>query len=391
MTDAQQRAVNALNAVGLPDAPLASLEREDALFVLTPMTLLYQGEGGTRRVTLRDLTRIHSDQEGLLRVETPAGTALTASLLGFDPEGVQAFFARVRDVTAQVKSQPAPTPTPPQPSAPALTPLGAKTFAPRLQAQPLATPTPAPAPAPAPLATAPAQETVPDLGLKAERPTSQPQSASLRQESPRQDAPFPPAPPMPPRVTDQRAGGKAVQEAVPAQKQEKRPPSTPTSVPYATPPTATIVARTGAARPVSPVTPASAPAPETPAPETPEVSAAPSPSVQTPAAPPTTPTEPQQEGGALPARLAQASAASGLAVQSEVVAGLVSRLRVLGGVLFVAAVALAFFQYQAGAPLSGLWTLIAGGVGGVALLALSDIARLLVGVARHLSHGGAQG
>lgn len=380
MTDAQLRAVNALKAVGLPDAPLASLEREDALFVLTPGTLLYEGEGGTRRVTLRDLTRIHSDQEGLLRVETPAGTALTASLLGFDPEGVQAFFARVRDVTAQVKSQPAPTPTPPQPSAPALAPLGAKTFAPR--PQPQATPTPAPTP----LAAVPAQEAAPDLGLKAAQPMSQSQG-SVDQGKPEQDAPHVPSnpvPPMPPRMSDQRAGAPAVQEAAPAQKQEQRPaaPPAPTrsSVPYATPPTATIVARTGAARPVSPVTPAPQPAPEAPVLETrgletPEVNAAPA--------------EPHEQVDALPARLAQAAATSALAVQSEVVASLVSRLRVLGGVLFVAAVALAFFQYQAGTPLSGLWTLIAGGVGGVALLALSDIARLLVGVARHLSHGGA--
>ncbi|WP_029484652.1 hypothetical protein [Deinococcus marmoris] len=88
-----------------------SLEREDALFVLTDDMLVYQDGGGTRRVTLRDLTRIHSDQAGLLRVETPAGTALTASLLGFDVGQVQSFFKGVRSATARAKDLPdSPTP-----------------------------------------------------------------------------------------------------------------------------------------------------------------------------------------------------------------------------------------------------------------------------------------
>ncbi|MFC6801470.1 hypothetical protein ACFQDE_06785 [Deinococcus caeni] len=100
-----ERAVQALQTIGMTASPLTSLERDEALFVLTADTLLFQDADGTRRVTLRDLTRIHSDQEGTLRVETPAGTALTASLLGFDPAQVQAFFGQVRDATAQAKER----------------------------------------------------------------------------------------------------------------------------------------------------------------------------------------------------------------------------------------------------------------------------------------------
>ncbi|MGM9320721.1 hypothetical protein, partial [Deinococcus aquaticus] len=64
------------------------------------------------------------------------------------------------------------------------------------------------------------------------------------------------------------------------------------------------------------------------------------------------------------------------------VEGLTGRLRVLGAVLFVASVALAFFQFSGGEPLAALWTLLAGGVGTIALIALADIARLLVSLAR---------
>ncbi|MFC5850172.1 hypothetical protein ACFPQ6_17885, partial [Deinococcus petrolearius] len=142
-----ERSDQILKASGLPEPSLAVLERADALFVLTASTLLYHDESGTRRVTLRDLARIHSDQEGTLRVETPAGTALSAGLVGFDPAEVQTFFRQVRDVTAQAKQLPA-TPAAGTPPAPAPTP------APRPQPAPLAPPaapalvTPPAAPAP---------------------------------------------------------------------------------------------------------------------------------------------------------------------------------------------------------------------------------------------------
>ncbi|MCD0171894.1 hypothetical protein, partial [Deinococcus sp. 23YEL01] len=138
-----ERAVQALQTIGMTASPLTSLERDEALFVLTADTLLFQDGDGTRRVTLRDLTRIHSDQEGTLRVETPAGTALTASLLGFDPAQVQAFFGQVRDATAQAKERAAAQEAEVAPEAAAQpTPQPAPTPAPE--------PTPVPTPAPAP-------------------------------------------------------------------------------------------------------------------------------------------------------------------------------------------------------------------------------------------------
>ncbi|WP_309570198.1 hypothetical protein [Deinococcus sp.] len=72
-----------------------------------------------------------------------------------------------------------------------------------------------------------------------------------------------------------------------------------------------------------------------------------------------------------------------LARQADVVEGLTGRLRFLGGVLFVAALALAAVQFTSGARLDGLWTLLSGGVGTIALLALAELARLLALSARH--------
>ncbi|ADV68227.1 hypothetical protein [Deinococcus maricopensis] len=121
----------------------ATLDHPDAFFALTDRELAYHDAGGLRRVNLPDVTRIHSDRDGVLRVETANGTALTASLLGFVPAQVQSFFQEVRDVTARAKNQPAPPNTAPKPFvAPAAAPA------------PRTAPTPAPvAPAPAPAAT----------------------------------------------------------------------------------------------------------------------------------------------------------------------------------------------------------------------------------------------
>ncbi|GHF92805.1 hypothetical protein GCM10017783_00800 [Deinococcus piscis] len=94
-----------LEELGITSKPEATLSREDAFFVLVDDLLLYRDARILRRVSLRDLTRIHSDDSGTLRVETPAGTALSASLLGFEPDEVQPFFLRVRDATAYAKAQ----------------------------------------------------------------------------------------------------------------------------------------------------------------------------------------------------------------------------------------------------------------------------------------------
>lgn len=111
-----ERALTLLRSASLNEPLVNSLEREDSLFVLTPHTLLYQDEMGARRVTLRDLTRIHSDQDGLLKIETPAGVAISASLLGFDVAAVQSFFSEVRNYTSQAKQTPAPAVAPPAPT-----------------------------------------------------------------------------------------------------------------------------------------------------------------------------------------------------------------------------------------------------------------------------------
>ncbi|MFC3831505.1 MULTISPECIES: hypothetical protein [Deinococcus] len=328
------RAQDVLRTIGMDETPVSVLEREDALFVLTPQTLVYQDGGGTRRVTLRDLTRIHSDEQGVLRVETPAGTALTATLLGFDVTQVQAFFVQVRDTTARAKEQP----TSPLPTA-----GGLKTFAP-------VPPTPEPAPAP----RAPAPETAPAPAAVNAAPaaTATPPQAPRREPT----APTPPRAPEPARpvvisssaFTPSAARTPAPQPE-PARMPERvaepvraaAPPATARPVPPSPAPTSPAVARPEATSPAA-ITPAPA---ATPAPVT-------------PAAPPASPLE-------------------ALLRQAEVVDALTGRLRFLGGVLFVAALALAAVQYLNGARLDGLWTLLSGGVGTIALLALADVARLL--------------
>ena len=117
------RILGALKAVGINDSPLASLDHEQQFFALTPTLLLYQAADPAsplKQVTLRDISRIHSDHQGTLRVETSGGTSITASLLGFDPNRVQRFFQTVRDTTARAKQQP----TSPLPS------VGSKMFSP---------------------------------------------------------------------------------------------------------------------------------------------------------------------------------------------------------------------------------------------------------------------
>ncbi|GAQ20547.1 hypothetical protein DEIGR_100574 [Deinococcus grandis] len=330
MTQPSDRAAQTLRDLGLTDAPLSALEREDALFVLTPDTLLFQDAGGTRRVTLRDLTRIHSDQEGTLRVETPAGTALSASLLGFDPGAVQTFFGGVRDATARAKEQP--TSPLPQPDA-------AKTFAPA--------PTPAPAPARAATPAPRTAEPQPEPQRPAPQPAHAPEPQVLQSPVHTDPAPTP--------VPD--APAPAVQE---------RPAPTPV------------------------VISSSAFSPTRPDPKGPDLSRAPearpAPAPATTSAPPApvtaatvTPVAPTLRGSA--------GAAATLARQADLASGLPGRLRVLGVVLFLGAVALAVFQFTGGERTAGLWTLLAGGVGTIALVSLADIARLLVSLAHAVGDG----
>ncbi|GGR94687.1 hypothetical protein [Deinococcus sedimenti] len=322
MTHPSDRAAQTLRDLGLTDAPLSALEREDALFVLTPETLLFQDAGGTRRVTLRDLTRIHSDQEGTLRVETPAGTALSASLLGFDPGAVQAFFGGVRDATARAKEQPAS----PLPQAGA-----AKTFA------------------PAPLNAAPVAPAAAEPVTPRPDPTPAPQA--------RPATPLNPAPAVTPAATLLTLNPGPATPAPEVTSAPERPAATP------------VVISSSAFSPNRP---------ELKGPDltkAPEARPAPAPSASVPAA------------VATPALRGSAGAAAALARQADLASGLPGRLRVLGVVLFLGAVALAFFQFTGGERYAGLWTLLAGGVGTIALVSLAEIARLLVSLAHAVGDG----
>ncbi|UBV42051.1 hypothetical protein LAJ19_10445 [Deinococcus taeanensis] len=331
------RAAQTLQALGLTDAPLSALERDDALFVLTPDTLLYQDGGGTRRVTLRDLTRIHSDQEGVLRVETPAGTALTASLLGFDPGQVQGFFGQVRDATARAKEQP----TSPLPQAGA-----AKTFAP---APPAVAPRPV-ASAGHPVTLRPSAEPVQPDPVQTLPDRSEPVGAEPSLEAtpgPVRDAP----------VRDRPVTSESVRvvKAAPVTPPEAVTPERPAATP--------VVISSSAFSPSRPAEARSAPA--------------------APAAAPLVTEAPT----ALPALRGSAGTVATLARQADVVDGLTGRLRLLGIVLFVGAVLLAGFQFLAGERLTALWTLLAGGVGTITLMALAEMARLLVALARASGEG----
>lgn len=436
---ASERALGALKAIGMDEAPITTLEREDALFVLTGQTLVYQDGGGTRRVTLRDLTRIHSDEQGMLRVETPAGTALTASLLGFDVPGVQAFFAQVRDTTARAKELPvSPLPTPG-----ALKTFGSATAAPRPEAGGQGGPRAPEAPATGSAPTR-AADTPPGAAPTDTRPPSPPLS------TPSSPAPASPASVPPPRPHATGSGGPSagqgagdagtgVQAADPADTdpparavdsgpaatspgasaERPAPPASPSLRPRPVPDASTTSpalsppgsgAPAGAARPSAPppepaparpvvisssaFTPTSARAAGAPpapaaaggaAPRAAASSAAPSSPVPSPPAAPVPALTP---GSPATAPLAGAPAADvdvsrldglhrTLARQADLVDGLVGRLRFLGGVLFVAALLLALVQFTAGGRLDALWTLLSGGVGTIALLALAELARLL--------------
>ncbi|MFC4637593.1 hypothetical protein [Deinococcus hohokamensis] len=352
---APERALAALKTIGMEERPVASLEREDALFVLTGSTLLFQDGAGTRRVTLRDLTRIHSDQEGLLRVETPAGTALTASLLGFEPAEVQGFFAQVRDATARVKQLPAAPPAPlaktfaPSPVTPEVV-RPAPTTAPTISPEPPVSQEPTVSPVP------PAPERPQITTISAVRSASRPPVSSDSAASPASGA----------------AGSGEAASALASASGAASPAPTPVAAPTARP-EPVIISSSGFS----------------PAPRRTE----PRPAELRPAEPQST--EPQATE--LRAETATSSVeatdlaqprpggAAELAAQAGVVAALSGRLRVLGMVLFVGAIALAFFQFQGDQRLNALWTLLAGGVGTVALTALSELARLLAALGRRLS------
>lgn len=375
-----------MQAAGLKETVLNSLERGDSIFVLTDQTLLFQDGGGTRRVTLRDLKRIHSDQDGLLRVETPAGTALTANLLGFDPAAVQSFFAQVRDATARAKQQPLATDSGPVASSPApeTSNVNAQKAVP---VSPAVTPAPTPPAAPA-ASNPPGQLTAePSAGAKW---TGSERSAPAPAAPVTPSAPFPSAPPARLIVSPvQPVSSTALNAAATAPAAGNGLSTAPTPAPAPTPVTA------------APAAPSWKPQ-EAPVTVKPVVKAVRTPTVITdpevlsrPEAAPqadkshveTAPVQPEPPA----ARRVNGTAAGSLASLAAVAGGVsawVGALKAMSLVMLLATFGMAYFQYDKGQGINGFWTLIAGGMGAVALWALSDLVKLLVALAQAVSAEG---
>lgn len=389
-----------MQAAGLKETVLNSLERGDSIFVLTDQTLLFQDGGGTRRVTLRDLKRIHSDQEGLLRVETPAGTALTANLLGFDPAAVQSFFAQVRDATARAKQRPLATDSGPVASGPApeTSNVNAQKAVP---VSPAVTPAPTPPAAPAannPLGQPTAE---PSAGAKwtgsersAPAPAAPGAASAVGAERPAApvtpSAPFPSAPPARLIVSPvQPVSPTALNAAATAPAAGNGLSTAPAPAPTPTPVTA------------APTAPSWKPQ-EAPVTMKPVVKAVRTPTVITdpevlsrPEAAPqadkphveTAPVQPEPPA----ARRVNGTAAGSLASLAAVAGGVsawVGALKAMSLVMLLATFGMAYFQYDKGQGINGFWTLIAGGMGAVALWALSDLVKLLVALAQAVSAEG---
>ncbi|WP_135230089.1 hypothetical protein [Deinococcus fonticola] len=413
-----------MQAAGLQEPVLNTLERGEAVFVLTDQTLLYQDVGGTRRVTLRDLKRIHSDQEGLLRVETPAGTALTANLVGFDPAGVQSFFAQVRDATARAKQQThTSTSTAPGPVIPAANPEPvAPKFLTPASAAPAQMP-PAPAaqarPAAPPSGGFPAGTAAKWTGQEAVTPPSAPGVAPAA-------APTPVPPPssrtvVTPTFPDARAdsgaafpiagataplagGGLGLSSTQPSSMQpssmqpsstQPSPLTSPGFRPQESQPTPKPTVR--AVRTPTVITDPGVSADPAPLSAQPgqESSLASSPMTNGPVANNPVAESPAMDTAPLPTRSngtrTNGSAVSTLASLAAVAGGVarwMGALKAMSLIMLLATFAMAYFQYDKGQGLNGFWSLIAGGMGAVALWVLSDLVKLLVTLAQAVSAEG---
>ncbi|TSA81356.1 hypothetical protein FNU79_15215 [Deinococcus detaillensis] len=343
------RILGALKMVGITDAPLASLDHEQQFFALTPQLLLFHGAEASsplQQVTLRDISRIHSDHQGTLRVETSAGTSITASLLGFDPNRVQRFFQTVRDTTAHTKQQP----SSPLPSA------GSKMFAP-------AVPTPAPSASP----------------VSNTAPQPEPIVLGERQDTGSRDASA--APNSGAKVV--KIGGSAAPGGAPSPVPVPPPVSPPSSTIRieARPPISVNAASTlnklnpeqqpSSAKPLSP-----APLPHTSAPSTPSTSAAPKAASTVPVS------------SALPAAdLQMAAPMSDNAAQQVNRLARTARslgaqrwtLRILALVLVVGALGIGYVLWQQGksSQLPALWTVTIGIVTAVGLLVMAELLKML--------------
>ncbi len=337
------RILGALQGAGVKEAPIASLDHEQQFFALTPQALFYQAADQStpmQQVTLREISRIHSDHQGTLRVEASSGNGVTASLLGFDPNRVQRFFQTVRDTTARAKQQP----SSPLPSA------GNKAFgtAPGAGSAP-ATAGPA-TPADQASPSAPPASTSPLSAPAADAPASGPRIIKIGE-------PQPAAPkPGPPRIEGQSAISVTASSTL----------NSPTSSgPSLTSPSLSgpKLSKAEPERPADPPNWAQHPA----------KSAAAKPEVQPPslsdqaADPSATPT---LEGTLDTARLSRSA---------QTVGGLSLTVRVLAVVLVLGALGMGYFLWQQGkgSQIPALWTVSMGVVTSVALLVLAEVLKLL--------------
>ncbi len=411
------RILDALVAAGIDTSPLSLLDHASAqtstFFALYDQELVYLEGGKSNRVALRDVTRIHSDREGVLRVETSAHTAVTASLLGYDPGRVQTFFQQVRDVTARAKELPVlPLSSKPAESAssaglPGFKPSaslsstsmpGVSAYTPALEsvtvppaapvviapvAQPvsvqpaLAQPTPAQPAATSQMST-PAQdavgENVPGVTLTAPPTpvTSGPSSSAL------------PSPTVPaaPGAAFMPAG--AIRAAVP----RPEPVIISSMPPVSALPAfqeragernrqairAAPVAEAAVSQSTGQLTRAQSTKTQVSEVRTAELQAAELPAMA------------HTQGPLVSAPATSAGQDAGLRSEllrrADSVRALASTVGLLAAVLGLAALALAFFQWSGNAGLSAIWTLLTGGVGTVALLAFAEALRLLSALAR---------
>lgn len=334
MTAATISIRSTLEELGISSKPEALLVRDDAFFALVDDLLIYRDAGTRCRIHLRDLTRIHSDDTGLLRIETPAGTALTASLLGFEPDEVQPFFLRVRDATAYAKAQ-------------------ARRAQERQRGE---------AP-PSPFARVPRAEA--DSAAPAHAESSAPAGDPRGAES--QAAP--------PQAAE---GEPQVSAAVRAVRRRPAPPP-----------------EKGHAE-EAPISPEPAPqaahlppsAPPAPEPAEPAVLQ----TVTLPPAPPTVVTEtvrdeaPQEEGAAQPSAVGPAGASPAFAwrlggllrgANAPDIAVWPPRLRAVAWALLLTALGLTLYYLLAGALASALWLLVVGAASAVFLLAAADALQVL--------------
>ncbi|GGQ97583.1 hypothetical protein [Deinococcus ruber] len=340
--------VEALTHAGLSPSPLGILEYANSFFALYADKLVYGEDKRLSTVALPDVTRIHSDREGVLRVETSERTAITASLLGYDPGQVQQFFQQVRDVTARAKELPVMPLNRAAKSEPALSPVVATTLPP--------TPSVSAAPEPAP------------SRFPSVPPSSSSSSTSL--------------PPVTPVVSS---------TSVPV-------------VPSAAMPRPDIGSAESSLRP-EPLVISSMPAihdippPRKSAPAVVRIQSggtlgepgSPVPSVAVGSVPTPDPVQTSVSGPSMaPVPQVMALSLSGrdlLRARADSVQRFSGSVRVLAVVLGLAALGLAFVQYRDNQTVSGVWTLLTGGVGMVALLAFAEALRLLAALGTELGAG----